>query len=116
MSKSKFSKVFNKILLEANIDKLAKQDSREIYGDEQSIDTWHKAQMDKEDKQGSMSHMLVTANELYDIGSRLLSVYKELKDNKHVSSDIKDILTKDGEYLIDASTEIEDIYNKYLSV
>lgn len=48
-----------------------------------------------------MSHMLMIANELFDIGSRI-------KSNSTTPAD--------AQYLIDASVEIEDIYNKYLSV
>jgi hypothetical protein len=54
-----------------------------------------------EEKQKSMSHMLSIANNLFDIGSRI-------KSNSTTPAD--------AEYLIDASVEIEDIYNKYLSV
>ena len=55
----------------------------------------------QEEKQKSMSYMLTIANELFDIGSRIKS---------------GNITPNDAEYLIEASVEIEEIYNKYLSV
>lgn len=53
------------------------------------------------EKQSTMSHMLAIAENLFEIGSRIKS---------------KSVTVADAEYLIDASVEIEDIYNKYLSV
>lgn len=51
----KFYEQFNKYMEEANVERLAQQDPREVYGEEpekvedgSSVDTWHKAQLEKE--------------------------------------------------------------------
>lgn len=70
----------------------------------------------KDERQESLSHILKMSYELNDIGSRVSSAYRHLKDNEMVDDDIKKMLAKDGEDLVMMSSEIEDIYNKYLSV
>ena len=70
----------------------------------------------KDERQQSMSNVLKMSYDLNDIGSRLSSAYRALKQNNKVDDDIKNILAKDGEALVAMSSEIEDIYNKYLSV
>lgn len=70
----------------------------------------------KDERQQSMSHVLKMSYDLNDIGSRLSSAYRALKQNNKVDDEIKHMLAKDGEALVAMSSEIEDIYNKYLSV
>ena len=70
----------------------------------------------KDERQKSMSHVLKMSYDLNDIGSRLSSIYRSLIKNESVDQEIKNALAKDGEMLVAMSSEIEDIYNKYLSV
>ena len=75
-----------------------------------------KEEQPKDEKQQSMSYILKMSEDLNDIGSRLSSAYRALKSNNNVDDQIKNMLAKDGEELVVMSSEIEDIYNKYLSV
>lgn len=75
-----------------------------------------KPEAPKDSRQESMSYILKMSDDLNDIGSRLSSAYRALKANKNVDDQIKNMLAKDGEELVAMSSEIEDIYNKYLSV
>lgn len=70
----------------------------------------------KDERQQSMSHVLKMSYDLNDIGARMSSAYRHLKDNEMVDDEIKKMLAKAGEDLVVMSSEIEDIYNKYLSV
>lgn len=75
-----------------------------------------KPEAPQDERQQSMSNVLKMSYDLNDVGSRLSSVYRRLKANESVDQEIKNALAKDGEALVAMSSEIEDIYNKYLSV
>ena len=69
----------------------------------------------KDERQGALSFILNLSDDLNSVGSKLSEAYRKLKLNKHVDEEIKNMLAKEGEKLVAASSEIEDIYHKYLS-
>jgi hypothetical protein len=75
-----------------------------------------KPEPSKDERQQAMAHIHTMSYILNDVGSRLSSAYRRLKNNGTVSEEIKNMLAKDGEELVVMSSEIEDIYEKYLSV
>jgi hypothetical protein len=74
-----------------------------------------KPEPSKDEKEQAMAHIQTMSYILNDVGSRLSSAYRRLKNNGTVDEEIKKMLAKDGEELVIMSSEIEDIYEKYLS-
>jgi hypothetical protein len=74
-----------------------------------------KPEPSKDEKEQAMAHLQTMSYILNDVGSRLSSAYRRLKNNGTVAEEIKKMLAKDGEELVIMSSEIEDIYEKYLS-
>lgn len=74
----KFYQQFNKYMEEADIERLAQQDTREVYGeepekieDESSVDTWHNAQLEKEtDPDKAFKTLEDTLTQFYALGQK----------------------------------------------
>ncbi len=69
----------------------------------------------KDERQEALSFILKLSYNLNSVGSKLSEAYRKLKSNQHVDEEIKNMLAKEGEELVASSSEIEDIYHKYLS-